>query len=104
VQQIEEALLAPNAALRFTPAVQDTAAPSGGSLISKILPRPPQSKQNNNGLDKNKKQQKVWTLQDGKPTAIAITTGATNGIFTQVTGGNIEPGTKLLVDLESKEK
>ena len=45
VQQIEETLLIPNAALRFTPVVQETAAPSGGGLISKLLPRPPQSKQ-----------------------------------------------------------
>jgi HlyD family secretion protein len=104
VQQIEEALLVSNAALRFTPAVQDTAAPSGGSLVSKILTRPPQPKQNSNGLEKDKKQQKVWTLQDGKPTAIAVTSGASNGILTEVTSGNIEPGLKLLVDLESKEK
>ncbi|HEY5975850.1 MAG TPA: efflux RND transporter periplasmic adaptor subunit, partial [Geobacteraceae bacterium] len=102
VQQIADALLVPNAALRFTPVVQETAAPSGGSLVSKLLPRPPQPKQNSNGLDKDKKQQKVWTLQDGKPAAIEITTGASNGILTEIVSGNVEPGMKLLVDTESK--
>jgi HlyD family secretion protein len=102
VQQITDALLIPNAALRFTPVVQETAAPSGGSLVSKLLPRPPQTKQNQNGLEKDKKHQKLWTLQDGKPVAIAIMTGASNGILSEVVNGNIEPGMKLLVDTESK--
>ena len=106
VQQIEEALLVPNAALRFTPPVFRRLRLIWRERRSfpKLLPSPPQAKQNQNGLDKDKKQQKVWTLQDGKPTAIAITTGATNGILTEVMSGNIEPGMKLLVDLESKGK
>jgi HlyD family secretion protein len=102
VQEIADALLVPNAALRFTPVVQETTAPSGGSLVSKLLPRPPQPKQNNKGPDQDKKQQKVWILQDGKPTAIELTTGASNGMLTEVKSGNIEPGLKLLVDTESK--
>jgi HlyD family secretion protein len=104
VQHIEDALLVPNAALRFAPVVQETAAPAGGGLLSKLIPRPPQSKQSPNGLDKDKKQQKVWTLQDGKPVAIALSTGANNGLLTEVVSGNIEPGLKLLVDLESEGK
>jgi HlyD family secretion protein len=102
VQEIGDALLVPNAALRFTPVVQETTATSGGSLVSKLLPRPPQPKQNNKGLDQDKKQQKVWILQDGKPTAIELTTGASNGILTEVVSGNIEPGVKLLVETENQ--
>jgi len=42
VKKIENALLAPNAALRFTPlAVREQAAAGGGNLLSKLLPRPP---------------------------------------------------------------
>ncbi|OGW37031.1 MAG: efflux transporter periplasmic adaptor subunit [Nitrospirae bacterium GWC2_56_14] len=102
VQEIADALLVPNAALRFTPVVQETTATSGGSLVSKLLPRPPQPKQNNKGQDQDKKQQKVWILQDGKPTAIELTTGASNGILTEVVSGNIEPGVKLLVETENQ--
>ncbi len=102
VQEIADALLVPNAALRFTPVVQEEAVSSGGSLVSKLLPRPPQTARTQNGQDKDKKQQKVWTLQDERPAAIAITTGASNGILTEVVSGNIEPGLKLLVDTESK--
>jgi len=102
VQQIADALLVPNAALRFTPVLQEEAAPSGESFVSKLVPRPPQPKQNIKGSDKDKKQQKVWTLQDGKPLAIAVTTGASNGILTEVVSENIEPGVKLLVDTENE--
>jgi HlyD family secretion protein len=104
VQEIADSLLVPNAALRFTPVDQETTATSGGSLVSKLLPRPPQTARTQNGQDKDKKQQKVWTLQDERPTAIVITTGASNGILTEVLSGNIEPGLKLLVDTESKEQ
>jgi HlyD family secretion protein len=33
--------------------------------------------------------------------AIPITTGATDGVMTEVTGGEIEPGMALVVDLVS---
>jgi HlyD family secretion protein len=104
VQQITDSLLVPNAALRFTPVVEEESVSSGGSLVSKLLPRPPQPARTQNGQDKDKKQQKVWTLQDERPAAIAITTGASNGILAEVVSGNIEPGLKLLVDTESKEQ
>jgi HlyD family secretion protein len=103
VQRIAEALLIPNAALRFTAPVSKKEESKGGLLVQ-LLPRPPQSASSSqNGPDKNKKQQVVWMLQDGKPTAIAITIGATNGLLTEVTSANIQAGLKLLVDLAGKE-
>ena len=104
VQEITDALLIPNAALRFTPAVQETTAPSGGSLVSKLLPRPPQPAHTQNGLDKDKKQQKVWTLLDGQPAAVSVTSGATNGVMTEVVASNVQPGMRLIVDTAEKSK
>jgi HlyD family secretion protein len=73
--------------------------------MEKILPHPPSSSSNpQNKEDQNKKQQTVWTLRDGKLAAITITTGATNGIMTQVTAGDIQPGMKLVIDTETKGK
>lgn len=100
VKKIENAILVPNAALRFTPPVKKKEAPSrGGSLISQLLPRPPRStskqREDANG---DKKQQRVWTLQDRQLVAIAVTTGATDGIMTEVVAGDIEPGIALVVD------
>lgn len=104
VQEIADALLIPNAALRFTPAVQETTAPSGGSLVSKLLPRPPQPAHTQNGQDKDKKQQEVWTLLDGQPAAVSVTSGATNGVMTEVVAGNVQPGMRLIVDTAEKSK
>jgi HlyD family secretion protein len=104
VQQIADAFLVPNAALRFTPVLQEEAAPSGGSFVSKLLPRPPQPKQNANGTEKDKKQQKVWTLQEGRPAAIAVTTGSSNGVLTEVVAGEVQAGMNLIVDTEEKGK
>jgi HlyD family secretion protein len=109
VKKIENALLVPNAALRFTPPEQqqaqaDEKKPDRG-LVGSLLPRPPRStsKQRDDSAA-NKKQHRVWTLTDGKPTAISVTVGSTNGTVTEVTAGDITPGMALLVDIVEKNK
>ena len=106
ISKLENVTLIPAAALRFTPSVQQNdAAGDGESLMGKILPHPPRpSSTQQNTADRSKTQQTVWTLRDGKPAAITITTGATNGIMTQVTAGDIQPGMKLVIDTETKGK
>lgn len=105
VRKVEDAILVPSAALRFSPQIQEKAVPSGSGLVSNILPRPPQF---SSRLDKNdasaKNQQRVWTLKNGQPFAIPVSIGATDGQMTEITRGEIEPGMKLLVDLERKVK
>ena len=100
IKRIERALLVPNAALRFTPPAPEQEAAPGGSLLSKLFPRPPRTgARGSKGSDPtHKKQQRVWTLHDGEPVAIAIATGATNGVLTEVVSGAVEPGMALLVD------
>jgi HlyD family secretion protein len=99
VQKIENAMLVPAAALRFTPPATTDKSGSNGGLLGQLLPHPPRPSSNQqNGTERSKKQQIVWTLQNGKPTSIAVTTGATNGLMTEVTGGDIREGAKLLVE------
>ncbi|MDY6950210.1 MAG: efflux RND transporter periplasmic adaptor subunit [Thermodesulfobacteriota bacterium] len=103
VHKVENAILVPNAALRFAPPVQEKTAPSNsGSIISSLLPHPPrsQSKQRNGGTAGSKKQ-RVWTLQDGQLVAIAVMTGSTDGLMTEITEGDLEPGITLVVDTVS---
>ena len=103
VNKNDNALLIPNAALRFTPPpVQTTSQSSGGSLVGALLPHPPKSestpKEDTNGKSK---EQRVWTLRNGQLTAIAITKDATDGVMTEVTGGAVEPGMELVTDTVS---
>jgi len=99
VNKVVNALLVANAALRFTPPVQEEVESGGGSLISQLMPRPPSSgsKPREEESDGNK-QHSVWTLRDGQPVAISVTTGSTDGITTEVISGDIEPGMALIVD------
>ena len=99
VKRVEDAVLVPSAALRFIPPTPVTKRPSRG-LLGAMLPRPPMrmSKPQENGIGSGKKQ-KVWILKDGKTVAVPVTIGATDGVNTEITSGNITPGTVLVVDL-----
>lgn len=104
VKKVENAILAPSSALRFTLPVQEEKKPSTG-LVGSLLPRPPRpSTKPRNDIDANKKQQRVWTLKDGQLTAIPVTIGSTDGIMTEVVAGDIEIGMLLVVDVISAEK
>jgi HlyD family secretion protein len=98
VNQIDDALLIPNAALRFKPATTEKQKASGGGLVRSLLPRPPHAAKTHEEKDSDKKVQQVWTLHDGEPVAIAVTTGASNGILSEVLSGDIEPGQALITD------
>lgn len=107
VKKVTGALLVPNAALRFSlptdgKGTKDDA--SNGSIISKLFPRPPRGaeKSRRNGADR--RTQTVWTIMDRKPVPLEITTGATDGTMTEVTGGDIAPGTALIVDAVKKKE
>jgi HlyD family secretion protein len=106
VKKIEDAVLVPNAALRFSPPTKEKGPPSSGeSLVSKLFPRPyrPAVRPRERGPgDRN--QQRVWVLRDGEPVPLFLTTGATDGIRTQVAGGEVEPGMDLLTALQGKDR
>ncbi len=96
VEHIEDALLVANAALRFTPPQADSEQDSGG-LLNKLLPGRPHfrraSSKQANGPDRT-----VWVLRDGVPTAVPVVVGATDGRRTEIVKGDIEPGTRVIVD------
>jgi len=106
VNKKDNALLVPNAALRFTPpATQTTSKSSGGSLVGALLPRPPKSESTSKeGTNGKSKEQRVWTLRDGQLTPIAIAKDATDGAMTEVTGGAVEPGMELVTDVVTAQR
>lgn len=98
VQEIKDALLVPLAALRYAPPEPPAKANAGGgSLFSRLMPRPPRSAQNRRVEGKGK-QQRVWVLQDGQPVPIDITTGADNGLLAEVLAGDLPAGTQVITD------
>ena len=102
VNKVENAVRVPNAALRFTPPQPKVAAPAGGgTLMGAILPHPPRSESKTSDEGMNGRAQRVWTVQNGRLAAISITKGLSDGVFTEVTGGTLEPGVELVTDIEA---
>lgn len=95
VQQLKQATLVPNAALRFSPPVMKTTRRSGGGLFGAMFRRPTDRRRADTGANAG---QKVWILQDGQPTAVAVKTGASDGKFTELRDGDIKPGQQVIID------
>ena len=78
--QVHDALLVPNAALRFTPSIDSTT----------VAP-PPASARRRSGTA-----HQVWTLRNGSPVAIPLSIGMTDGQWTEVKGGEVTSDMALL--------
>lgn len=94
----ENALLVPNAALRFTPPETGGAKKkSGGTVVGALMPRPPRQApkvKSTNG----KGTPRVWVLRNGQPAPVEVQTGATNGRMTEIVGGPLKAGTQVITE------
>jgi HlyD family secretion protein len=99
----DNVLLVPNAALRFSPTTAAATTAPSGSIVSRLMPRPPTQKpqQRPNGLNASPQ---VWVLNDGQPVAIAVQTGASNGRQTEVVGGELKAGMAVITDYQEAKK
>ncbi|MGE5294547.1 MAG: efflux RND transporter periplasmic adaptor subunit [Solirubrobacterales bacterium] len=97
VQKIENSLLVPSGALRFSPPVQQKKVSRG--LVGMMLPGPGRfNRPQEPVVDTSKRQQTLWVLQDGQPKAVPVTIGATDGVKTEIRSGDIQPGTLVITD------
>lgn len=99
VKKLENVILIPGAALRFSPPVQQEKKPSTG-LVGALLPRPPkQESAQRDSRAAGKQERRIWTLKDGRLSSVSITVGSSNGGVTEVTSDNIQPGTEVVTDI-----
>ena len=102
VERVKDALLIPNAALRFSPPIREDAE-RGRGLLARLLPHPPHASPNNrDNRGTASRQQRVWVLRDHEPVAVPVTIGATDGVMTEMLKGDIDPGTPLIVQATSE--
>lgn len=105
----QPSLLVPNTALRFTPtgaAAASAPASNSGGIVSKLMPRPPGGVArrgatvagNGNAVGASRQ---LWVLRDGAPVAVRVTTGASDGRRTEVTGSGLAEGDAVIVDQRS---
>jgi HlyD family secretion protein len=103
VKKVAQALLVPNAALRFKPPAE--AAGSSGGLLRAFIPGRPGrgARRPSDDGTKSAREESVYLLDDGVPKAVTVEVGASDGGFTEVTPGTLEPGTELIVDAVAKK-
>jgi HlyD family secretion protein len=95
-QTEQDALLVPNAALRFKPQANDGQARGAltmmGAPPGRLLPRRAKSARSTRGS-----QQTVYVLgAEGEPTPLLVTVGATDGSVTSVQGPGVEAGLEVI--------
>jgi HlyD family secretion protein len=92
----QNVLLVPNAALRFTPQTQSASQSSGFASALGPPRRPGQAAQRTATMGRGAVQQVYVKGEDGKPRAIQITTGDTDGFRTEVLSGDLKPGMQVI--------
>jgi HlyD family secretion protein len=96
VAHVKGALVVPNAALRFSPSVEEGSQGNDG-LLRRVLPGPPRfraaSKRDDGGTSRP-----LWVLRDGKAAEVSVEIGATDGRVTEIRGGDLREGDKVIVD------
>ena len=99
----ENALLVPNAALRFEPPPPAKASTrkSGGNIFSSLMPRRPPTAPRTK-IAAAGGSQKLWVLRDGKAEPVEVTIGATNGTVTEITGGGLKEGMEVITEIAEK--
>jgi HlyD family secretion protein len=104
-QKVENALLAPVAALRYSPPMpQAGKRPPSRGLVGSLLPGPPRHESGGVAPPNAKAQQRVWTPANGRPEPVAVTIGATDGTSTVIVSGDVKPGMELITDSNTPEQ
>lgn len=103
VKRVENAILVPNAALRFTPPVGEKRKAPPTGLVSMLLPGPPRRRDAKppESVTNNKKHEQVWILKNEMPLPVPVATGATDGNMTEILDGSLKPGMKVVIDAVS---
>jgi len=99
VEQLQDVVLVPNAALRFTPPQTKKAQRRGDGVFGTLFRRPSSNRRRSDAersIGKN-----VWVLSNDEPLAVAVKTGASDGKFTELRSGEIQPGQDVIVDAVS---
>jgi HlyD family secretion protein len=85
VQQIDDALLVPTAALNLSPSFFG----QGVGFWRRMLPQPRQARAAAPNPGQADQQQTVWILRDKTPVAVPVVVGASDGQRTEILSGNI---------------
>ncbi|MBD8687102.1 efflux RND transporter periplasmic adaptor subunit [Rhizobium skierniewicense] len=95
VEQVKDAILIPNAALRYTPPRES--ASRGGGMMGLFRP-PRMGRQRGGSGAEDTTKRSVWVLRNNAPVSVPVETGATDGQFTAIKSGDIKPDDQVITD------
>lgn len=103
-QSRQDVMRVPNAALRFNPSafMKEDASKKAGAQAPQA-----QARQGGGPLARgmvSKREDRIWTLENGKPKAITVKAGISDGQFTEVAGEGLSEGLVILVGVEDTKK
>ena len=101
VFEVQDAVLLPNAALRFLPP-EEMVVPQQ-SFLRRMLPGPPQFRPASQP-EETGPNRRVWILADGKPAAVRVVVGPSDGTVTQLVSGELKPGQQVITDQHAAGK
>ncbi|WP_243319015.1 efflux RND transporter periplasmic adaptor subunit [Geothrix paludis] len=107
--QKRDVLRVPNAALRFNPAAfikeeKPAEGPRLGGPMMMGRPRSGAQSQSTSGSKGGvvaKREDRVWVLENGKPKALVVKAGISDGQFTEITGEGLQEGMMILTGVEN---
>ena len=103
-------LLVPNSALRFEPTEIAAAKAAPGGIVSSLTPRMPARNVTRRSAASGASTataKRVWVLQNGDkgtPVPVSVTPGISDGRMTEITGGDLRPGMRVIVDQKAAAK
>jgi HlyD family secretion protein len=95
VTHVADALLVPNAALRFTPPAAQQGGRGGGGFS--LLPRPPGLQRRDRSLEDG--QSRVWRESGAGVEPVPVELGPTDGRVTVLRSGDLRDGAAVIVDV-----
>jgi HlyD family secretion protein len=96
VDQVDDSLLVPNAALRYSPPAAQSGGSGGAGLLGLLVPRPPAGSQQQVATGQGGGST-VYVLRDDVPVAVKVETGLSDGTSTAITGGDLKKGDQVIV-------
>jgi HlyD family secretion protein len=103
VEQVNDTLLVPNAALRFSPASATAGKKKSQGLLARLLPKPPGAMfRQPSESEASGPNRRIWVLRNGAPAPVPVVIGASDGRRTEIRKGAIQPDEPIIVDTATR--
>ena len=103
VEQVNDTLLVPNAALRFSPASAKAGKKKSQGLLARLLPKPPGAMfRQPSEPEASGPNRRIWVLRNGAPAPVPVVIGASDGRRTEIRKGAIQPDEPIIVDTAAR--